>query len=307
MKQKNIFFLILLFCINTSSVQARSPNDFKVNIGGLLTVCPGASNVEYTANKNFSGNGFSFTKLVWTCGGVGLFQESNSTTLTTLPDISGYIPIIAHVSWNNSNGIQSWVQATFYYSIAGINNTRTGTVTVDIGITAPSSMSLPSICINSSRSYTITCLNSLPTGADSYLWSVSNATGLGSSSGPSVTFHAIANSANMAVSVKFYSSTCNIYSSPYSKTLFKATAAPTGFPTVTSKNGFACEWHFKPSAGSSGLQRSTNNTTWVSSFGDETVIQGQNKWIYYRSVNDCGPGPSKQYHLVCPSCPNCPK
>lgn len=92
MKNYSTFLLLLLsFTINAQVNKANStqgkvsgPTEanavgFNVGAYGPTSVCPGSVNNKYYTNKNFSGNQFSFEKIVFSCGGAGIITESGET------------------------------------------------------------------------------------------------------------------------------------------------------------------------------------------------------------------------------------
>ncbi len=305
MKKNYLFFLLfaIVFSKNSTAVS--------VSITGNANSCPNSGETYYA---NFSGDGGAagFTKVVWNCGGAGTFQATGTTTYTQYVDISAPQALrntSAVVNWGNSNGVTSWVSAQYYYVIV-FNYTVTGTESVNLGIMGnPSSINSPSsLCINNNRSYSISCPNGLPIGANGYVWSATNATIVGSGSSATLTCLS-GNNSPIVVSVKFSSFCGPYYSSTFSKTITRTTTVPVGLVTRTQSpqafDGSVTFTYYKP-ADATFLQQSTDGINWIN-FNPSVVevAQGTTVYLYVRPANDCGTGASYRWRMVAPICNTC--
>jgi len=289
----------------------EQPNSYSVT-----TVCPGQLS-HYEGGLHETNCWlclFNISKIVWTCGGAGEFSNGSQTCTQLGSD--NYLGL-QNVQWHNGSGSLSWVQVTYYFTdFFMIKHTESWSLQVNIGVSgAPDYMNCPSsLCLNNNRSYLLTTTSVLPTGSTDYIWSSTNATI--SNAGPNTNIpgsHATltciaANNNPITVTLKYYSSVCNVYSPAYTRVISRIATPPTGYPTMTAAyHGGSADFTFHPSSNGSGVEYSSDNSNWQSFVGAIERLQGTSQVLWARTVNDCGHGPSTIFHLSVPACPNCPK
>jgi hypothetical protein len=210
-------------------------------------LCTGAVGGIYTVNTPALHDLVSLDRLVWNCGALGKFQNSNTTTYEESLNSNNVFTAIEQINWNGSNGQTSWLTATWYYSTIFGRYTVTATYTVYFGIQGsnPTTISYTaSPCINSTTPIQVTCPTPLPTvpSGCTYAWTTNN--GSISGTGQTVTLTPGANANNIVATVRFYNPNCNSYSAGYSITIPRTTSVPPA-PTnawfdVTFDDGLHC-------------------------------------------------------------------
>jgi hypothetical protein len=289
-----------------------------VTILGPSTACPGSTNIQYAASRDFDNNFWEgWSSLVFTISGgtfnlipgvYGTLLSSDGHTFTIAGDGNNpsLLPIeYSSVNWDNANHIGT-ITATYNYSRFFIPFTATGSSSTIVGVVGqPGPLSsIPSICTGSTRQYPVTCPNTIAgTGANAYQWSGAS----GSTNSAVINSPA---SGNVYVGVQFVNTGCSpVAHSPSSNlTIARTASVPVGFPTFTytGKGTSEVTFTFHPASLGYGTQISIDGG---STFLDNSivyVIQGQRQVVLVRSSNDCGVGPVKAFTLIAPACPTCP-
>ncbi|MFI5150002.1 MAG: T9SS type A sorting domain-containing protein [Bacteroidia bacterium] len=318
---KKLFLLICSVFMLVGLSNAKT-----VSISGPVNVCPGQGGT-YSGVRDFDND---------CCGGWdgvefdivgGIFQPTNAPNSGVSSD--GHTFWIGvdrgngsltygqlysescSVTWDNNQHVgtitcrYSWTSFGTHYSAVGSQNVNVGIASAPYQITAP-----PSICMYSSKQYSLTCPNGLAnTGATGYEWAAVNATITGS--GANATLTCIGNKGwavnPITVSVRMTNAGCGVVSPWYTITIPRCTAV-TAVPTMTSTGSGTSEtvFNFHPAAGGNYTQISTDGVNYYPS-SSETVIQGQSMTVWVVSSNDCGNGPAKQFILHAATCPTCTK
>ena len=306
---KKISLLFSLLCVLL--LGSKSALAYIATITGPLNVCPNQNAVEYLTQTNVPSY-LTISKVVFTCGGVGVFDENKSNVYTiyqTTDNVTGHSiscprSSSVHVNWSNSFGVQSWVQVKYYWDVAFINYSAVGTLdNINIGQSTefPTGLAGPlSLCGNNMNNFIVSCPNALPANAVGWDWSFTNASLTPGTGGQTNTLSLYPTSSSpIVVSARFHfiCNNAHYYSKGYSITIGRTLGVPASATVEVIQDACASTYNFTAPPFSTVQTSSSSTGPWgaTSSFN---VIYPHTRTIYVRTLNDCGASAPISYILM---------